>query len=65
MFDANILQAILAPVLVVFVLVIGNSCRSMQAYTLGWLTNAWLIVRARILIYASVFLFYGLATGRR
>lgn len=64
MFDANILQAVLAPVLVVFVLIIGNSRAVMRSYKLGWLTNIWLVLTMLILILASVLLFYGLATGQ-
>lgn len=64
MFDANILQTILAPALVVFVLVIGNSRKIMRSYTLGWLTNIWLVLTTLILVVASVLLLYGLATGR-
>jgi NRAMP (natural resistance-associated macrophage protein)-like metal ion transporter len=64
MFWANVLQGVLSPVLVVLLVVIGNSRRIMDKNKLGLVTNAGLVVAAIVMFGASVLLFYGLATGQ-
>lgn len=63
MFWANVLQGVLSPVLVVLLVVIGNSRRIMGRNKLGLVTNIGLLVAAIVMFGASVLLFYGLATG--
>ena len=64
MFGANVLQGILAPVLVVFVLLIGNNRRIMRSARLGPFTNAGLVVSAAVMSVATILLFYSLITGQ-
>lgn len=64
MFWANVLQGVLSPVLVVFLLLVGNSRRVMRGYRLGHLTNAGLIIIALLMFAATVLLFVGLLTGQ-
>jgi NRAMP (natural resistance-associated macrophage protein)-like metal ion transporter len=64
MFWANVLQGVLSPVLVVLLIVIGNSREIMGKNTLGLVTNVGLVVAAIVMLGASVMLFYGLATGQ-
>ncbi|MFL5702911.1 MAG: NRAMP family divalent metal transporter [Ktedonobacteraceae bacterium] len=63
-FWANVLSGILAPVLVIYIFVIGNNRKIMRNQPLGWLTNVGLVIAALILIVAIGLLFYGLATGQ-
>ncbi len=62
MFWANVLQGVLAPVLVVFLILVGNNRRVMRGFRLGALTNVGLIATAALMCSASVLLFWGLAT---
>jgi NRAMP (natural resistance-associated macrophage protein)-like metal ion transporter len=64
MFWANVLQGVLSPVLVVLLVVIGNSLRIMDKNKLGLVTNVGLVVAAIVMFGASVLLFHGLATGQ-
>jgi NRAMP (natural resistance-associated macrophage protein)-like metal ion transporter len=64
MFWANVLQGVLSPILVVLLVVIGNSERIMGKDKLGLVTNAGLVLAAIVMSAASVLLFYGLATGQ-
>ena len=64
MFWANVLQGVLSPVLVVLLVVIGNSRRIMGENKLGPVTNAGLVLAALVMFAASVLLCYGLATGQ-
>jgi Mn2+/Fe2+ NRAMP family transporter len=59
MFWANVLQGVLSPVLVVLLVVIGNSRRIMDKNNLGLVTNAGLVLAAIVMFGASVLLFYG------
>jgi NRAMP (natural resistance-associated macrophage protein)-like metal ion transporter len=63
MFWANVLQGILSPVLVVFVLLIGNNRRIMRSARLGPFTNAGLVAAAAAMSVATILLFYSLITG--
>ncbi|MDD2900035.1 MAG: divalent metal cation transporter [Desulfuromonadaceae bacterium] len=64
MFWANVLQGVLSPILVVLLIVIGNSRRVMGDNRLGLATNVGLVAAAIIMFGASGLLFYGLATGQ-
>ena len=64
MFGANVLQGILAPVLVVFILLVGNNRRIMRSYRLGKFTNIGLILAALVMSAATVLFFIGLLTGQ-
>ena len=63
-FWANILAGILAPLLVLTILVVGNNRKIMKEYRLTLFNNAGLILTALVLIVAAVLFFYGLATGQ-
>lgn len=63
-FWANVLQGGLAPVLIVLILVLGNSRRIMREYRLGKLTNFWLGLAALIAGAAVALLIVELATGQ-
>jgi NRAMP (natural resistance-associated macrophage protein)-like metal ion transporter len=63
-FWANILVGILAPVIVLCLILIGNSRKIMRDQRLGWLTNLFLGVTAVVLVAAAVLFFYGLASGQ-
>jgi len=63
MFWANVLQGLLAPVLVVLVLLIANNRSIMRNYTNTLLTNLTLGITALVMIAATVLFFIGLATG--
>lgn len=64
MFWANVFQGVLSPVLVVFLLVIGNSRRIMDKERLGLATNVGLVVTAIVMFGASILLFHGLVNGQ-
>lgn len=64
MFWANVLQGVLSPVLIVLLVVLGNSRGIMGKNKLGLLTNAGLVVAAIVMFGASLLLFYGLVHGR-
>jgi len=63
-FWANILVGVLAPILVIFIIIVGNNTRIMKNQRLGGLTNVFLAVTAVVLIAATLLFFYGLVTGR-
>jgi Mn2+/Fe2+ NRAMP family transporter len=63
-FWANVLSGVLAPILVVYLLVIGNSRKIMRNQRPGWLTNGILVITALVMVAATALLFYGLITGR-
>ena len=63
-FWANVLSGVLAPVLVVYLIVIGNNRKIMQKYRLGLITNIGLVMTALVMFAAAILLFYGLATGQ-
>jgi NRAMP (natural resistance-associated macrophage protein)-like metal ion transporter len=63
-FWANILVGILAPVLVVYVIMVANNRKIMRNQPVGLLTNFFLVLTAVILVAAAALFFYGLATGK-
>jgi Mn2+/Fe2+ NRAMP family transporter len=64
MFWANVLQGVLSPVMVVFVLLVGNSRRIMGKLRLSRWNNIGLICTSLLMFAAAALLFYGLATGQ-
>ncbi len=63
-FWANVLSGVLAPILVIYIIVIGNNRKIMQKYRLGFITNFGLVMTALVMITAAILLFYGLAIGQ-
>ena len=63
-FWANVLSGILAPILVVFIFLVGNNRKIMRDHKLGLVTNIGLIVTVLVLVVGVSLLFYGLATGQ-
>lgn len=64
LFWANVQNGILAPILVIYVLMLGNNQRIMRGQRLGILTNIGLVVTIVVMIAAVILLFYGLFTGQ-
>jgi NRAMP (natural resistance-associated macrophage protein)-like metal ion transporter len=64
MFWANVLNGVLSPLLVVYVIIIGNNRKIMGNSRLHIITNIGLVVTALVMFAATVLLFYGLATGQ-
>ena len=64
MFGANVLQGILSPVLVIFLIVVGNNRRIMKQHRLGAITNVCLVITALLMSAAAILFFYGLLTGQ-
>jgi Mn2+/Fe2+ NRAMP family transporter len=62
-FWANVLSGVLAPILVVYLIVIGNNRKIMHKQRLGLLTNIGLMITALVMFAAAILLFYGLLTG--
>ncbi|GCE22841.1 hypothetical protein KDK_66410 [Dictyobacter kobayashii] len=62
---ANIISGVLAPVLVVFLLLVGNNRQIMQQRTFGWISNLLLVLTVLIMAAAAIILFYGLLTGQQ
>ena len=62
-FYSNILQGVLAPLLIILILLLGNSRTLMRRERLGWLTNFGLGVSVVVALVAVALLFYGLFTG--
>jgi NRAMP (natural resistance-associated macrophage protein)-like metal ion transporter len=64
MFWANVLNGVLAPLLVVYVIIIGNSRKIMGNSRLNMITNIGMVITAVVMFSAAILLFYGLATGK-
>jgi NRAMP (natural resistance-associated macrophage protein)-like metal ion transporter len=63
-FWANVLSGVLAPVLIVYLIVIGNNRKIMRNERFSLITNIGLVVAALVMFSAAGLLFYGLATGQ-
>jgi Mn2+/Fe2+ NRAMP family transporter len=61
-FYANVLVGVLAPMLVIYVMVVGNNRTIMQNEPLGLVTNLFLVVTVIVLVAADLLFFYGLLT---
>ena len=64
MFWANVLQGTLSPVMVVFVLLVGNSRKIMGRFRLSRWNNVGLVLTAALMFAAAALLIFGLATGQ-
>jgi Mn2+/Fe2+ NRAMP family transporter len=63
-FWANVPSGVLAPILVVYLIVIGNNRKIMRNQRLSFITNIGLGMTAIVMFVAASLLFYGLATGK-
>ena len=63
-FCANVLVGVLAPILVMYVMIVGNNRAIMQNEPLGPVTNLFLVVTVVVLVAADLLFFYGLVTGQ-
>jgi len=61
-FYANVLVGVLAPILVICVMMVGNNRTIMQNKPLGPVTNLFLVVTVVVLVAADLLFFYGLLT---
>jgi NRAMP (natural resistance-associated macrophage protein)-like metal ion transporter len=64
LFWANVLGGVLSPIMVIYVLLIGNNRKIMRGQHLGLLTNIGMILTFLVMAAAAMLLFYGLATGQ-
>ncbi len=64
LFWANILSGVLAPILVVYLLMVGNNRKIMGKERLSVLTNTGLVLTALVMFTAALLLFYGLVKGQ-
>ncbi len=64
LFWANVLSGILAPVLVFYLLLVGNSRKVMGKHRFSLLVNVGLIITVCVMTAAALLLFYGLAAGQ-
>jgi Mn2+/Fe2+ NRAMP family transporter len=64
LFWANVLNGMLSPVLVLFLLLVGNSARVMRQQKVSWLTNVGLCLTLLLMATAAGLLLYGLFTGQ-
>jgi len=64
LFWANVLNGVLTPVLVIFVLLVGNNRKIMSNQRLGILTNIGLIAAFLVIGSAAMLLIYSLLTGQ-
>lgn len=62
-FWANVLAGVMAPLLVIAILLVGNNRTIMKGQRLSLLNNFGLVLIAAILVVAVVLLLYGLITG--
>jgi NRAMP (natural resistance-associated macrophage protein)-like metal ion transporter len=64
LFWANVLSGVLAPVLVIYLIIVGNNRKIMGQQRLGVFTNIGLVLTTLVMFAAAILLFYGLATGQ-
>src|SRR5258706_10430267 len=63
-FCSNVLVGVLAPILVIYVMIIGNNHKIMQNEPLTLVTNLFLVITVVVLAAADLLFFYGLVTGQ-
>ena len=63
-FWANVIAGVIAPLLVILILLLGNNRKIMKNQRLSLLNNVDLVLIALIMLVGAVLLFYGLATGQ-
>lgn len=61
---ANVLSGILSPILVTYLLIIGNNLTIMKKERFGLFTNIGLVLTILVMTVAALLLFYGLFTGQ-
>ncbi len=64
MFWANVLNGVLAPILVVYLLIVGNNRKIMRGQPMSLITNVGLVLTTVVMFAAAILLFYGLVTGQ-
>ncbi len=64
LFWANVLSGVLSPILVLYLVVVGNNRKIMKNQQFGWITNVGLMLTALVMFAAASLLFYGLFTGQ-
>ncbi|TMC43170.1 MAG: divalent metal cation transporter [Chloroflexi bacterium] len=64
MFWANVLNGVLSPVLVIYLIFVGNNRKIMRGRRMSWIANMGLVLTALVMFAAAALLFYGLATGQ-
>jgi Mn2+/Fe2+ NRAMP family transporter len=64
MFWANVLNGVLSPVLVIYLIFVGNNRKIMRNKRMSWITNTGLVLTTIVMLAAAALLFYGLATGQ-
>lgn len=63
-FWANILNGLLAPILIIFIFLMANNRKIMARHRVGWLTNIWLLLSILALLAGAILLIYSLCTGQ-
>ena len=63
-FWANVLNGMLAPILVTYLLLVGTSRKVMKGQPISWLTRVGLLLTFLVMEAAVVLLLYGLLTGK-
>ena len=63
-FWANVIAGVIAPLLVILILLLGNNRKIMKNQRLSLLNNVGQVLIALIMLVGAVLLFYGLATGQ-
>ncbi len=64
LFWANVLSGVLSPILIVYLLLVGNSRKVMGEHRLSLLINVGLVITVLVMSVAAILLFYGLATNQ-
>lgn len=64
MFWANVLNGVLAPILVIYLLIVGNNRKIMRGQPMSLITNVGLVLTTVVMFAAAILLFYGLVTGQ-
>ncbi|HET9919700.1 MAG TPA: divalent metal cation transporter [Ktedonobacteraceae bacterium] len=63
-FYANVLVGVLSPIMIVFLVMIGNNRKIMRGKRLSWPINVLLVLAALVMFSAAILFFWGLATGQ-
>lgn len=63
-FYANVLVGVLSPVMVIYILLVGNNRKIMRGKRLSLLNNVFLVLTTLVMVAAAALFFYGLLTGR-
>jgi NRAMP (natural resistance-associated macrophage protein)-like metal ion transporter len=63
-FYANVLVGVLAPILVIYILLVGNNRKIMRGKRLSLFNNVFLVLTTLVMVAAATLFFYSLLTGR-